>query len=140
MKKLNITFALLFLFASLMAPPDGRATLYIEYTDPITDPRWASYEPLVDAIYHWESHCNPLAYNPKENAVGGFQIRQIRLDDYNKRMGTDHTLEDCYDYEFSKNMFLYYAEGKSYEQAAKSWNGSGPMTIAYWEGVKRLLL
>lgn len=136
--KVNLTFLLLFISMHLMAPPSP-TKLYIPVIQSITSPLWAINEQLAEAVYKYESNCNPLAYNPIENAVGGFQIRQCKLDEYNRLMGTKHKLEDCYDYSLSKQIFLFFAEGKTFEHAAKSWNGSGPMTIEYWENVKKLL-
>jgi hypothetical protein len=136
--KVNLTFLLLFISMHLMAPPSP-IKFYIPVVQSITSPTWAINEQLAEAVYKYESGCNPLAYNPTENAVGGFQIRQCKLDEYNRLMGTNYRLEDCYDYSFSKKIFLYFAEGKTFEHAAKDWNGSGPMTISYWENVKKLL-
>lgn len=140
MKKRNLTFLLLFVSMHLLAPPPDRPTMYIpkseiiQYFDNVTH-----FDRLISAIVHTESRGNPLAYNEKENAVGAFQIRQCRIDHYNSLNGTNYTLEDCYDYELSKRVFLFFAEGKDYETAAKNWNGSGPMTETYWEAVKKLL-
>jgi hypothetical protein len=129
-----------------MAPPGQ--VLYIP--KPVTITYYSSdfYGPLMDAIYQWESCSNPLAFNLVENAVGGFQIRQCRIDHYNNLNGTNYTLEDCYDLELSKKVFLYFTvhdsagnpiPRKSWEQTAKDWNGSGPMTEIYWENVKNLI-
>jgi hypothetical protein len=98
-----------------------------------------SYEPLVRAVYMYESKGDSLAYNPKEGAVGGFQIRQCRIDHYNELKGTNYCLEDCYSYTLSREIFIFFAQGKTYEQAAKSWNGSGPMTEEYWKQIKEML-
>jgi len=97
------------------------------------------YEPLVDAIFQHETNKNTLAHNILENAVGGLQIRQCRVDHYNKLTGSNYTLIDMYDFNIAKEVFLYFAEGKSFEQAAKSWNGSGPMTEIYWDKIKAIL-
>jgi hypothetical protein len=97
------------------------------------------YKELVKAVCKLESDNGKCIYNPVENAVGQFQIRQIRVDDYNQRTGNNYKLEDFYDYNLSEKMFLYYASGKSYEKAAKNWNGSGSLTISYWNNIKKLL-
>jgi len=96
-------------------------------------------EPLIRAIVQVESSSGQNLYNKKENAVGWFQIRQVRVDYYNALRGTHYKLEDFYDYELSKEMFIYFARGKSFEQAAKDWNGSGKMTEKYWQKVKEIL-
>jgi hypothetical protein len=97
------------------------------------------YESLIKAITWVESKNGLFVWNPLEEAVGWFAIRPIRVKDYNKRTGNHYQLKDFYDYNLSKKMFLYYANGKSLEQAAKNWNGSGPMTIDYWNEVKKYL-
>jgi len=108
----------------------------IEFVQPIIK---NTYEPLIEAIFQHESGNNTLAYNALENAVGGLQIRQCRVDHYNKLTGKNYTLTDMYDFNIAKEVFLYFAEGKSFEQAAKKWNGSGPMTEVYWESIKAIL-
>jgi hypothetical protein len=97
------------------------------------------YKELAKAVRRLESNNGEHIWNSVEGAVGDFQIRQIRVDDYNKRTGNNYKLEDFYDYNLSEKMFLYYANGKSFEKAAKNWNGSGPMTIKYWNQIKGLL-
>jgi DNA polymerase I-like protein with 3'-5' exonuclease and polymerase domains len=94
---------------------------------------------LAMAVCLHESGGNPKAFNKKEKAVGAFQIRPIRVRDYNQKLGTNYRLNDFYDFELSLECFLYYARGKTWEQAARSWNGSGPMTVKYWEGIKQKL-
>ena len=131
-KKLTILF--IFLITSWTLPAPDRACCYIERAEPIN-----IYEILADAVYAVESSRNPLAYNPEEDAVGGLQIRPIRLKDYNKRTGKNYTHEQMYDYEIAKSIFIYYAQGKSLETAARRWSGSGPMTDNYWRKVKKHL-
>lgn len=97
------------------------------------------YDPLINAITFVESLNGKYIYNAKEDAVGWFSIRQCRIDHYNRLMGTNYVLNDFYNYELSREMFLYFAHGKNYEDAAKSWNGSGPMTEIYWNKVKNKL-
>jgi len=97
------------------------------------------YEPLAKVVSWYESKDDILALNITEQAVGPFQIRQIRVNDYNRRRNTDYKIEDFFDYDLSKEMFFYYARGKSYEMAAKNWNGSGLLTIKYWNNVKKFL-
>jgi hypothetical protein len=134
------------LFSTVVAPPSNM--MFIPMSNPIVFFDGGMYKPLMDAIYHWEAHFNPLAYNPLEEAYGGFQIRPNRLKHYNDLTGSSYTLEDCFDIEVSKKIFLYFTNhdgsghsipNKSWEQAAKNWNGGGPMTITYWENVKKLI-
>jgi hypothetical protein len=108
-----------------------------------------NYGPLIDAMFQFEAGRNTLAYNPRENAVGGLQIRQAKLDDYNKCTGKNYTLNDMYDFNKAQEVFMYFTNhtlngkpipNKSWEQAAKDWNGSGKMTVTYWEeGVRPLI-
>jgi hypothetical protein len=145
MKKLIITFSLFIsMISTATAPPSG--TIFIPMDTPIIYHDAGSYAPLIDALTTWESSKNALAVNTHEGAYGAFQIRAGKLEDYNKANNTNYTLEDCFDFELSKKIFLYFTSHtlagkpipqKSWEQTAKDWNGSGIMTINYWEEVKK---
>lgn len=132
MKKILLLITFLLLTINLLAP--NEKVLYIEERNAIN-----YYDPLIVAITWVESKHGLYIWNPEEEAVGQFQIRPIRVNDYNRRTNSNYKLEDFYDYELSKKMFLYFAAGKTYEQAAKDWNGSGKMTIEYWKKVKNEL-
>jgi len=98
-----------------------------------------AYARLIKAVVKVESAGDTLAYNLSEDAVGAFQIRPIRLLDYYQRTGNNYKLEDCYNFEISKEIFLYYARQigyQDYETIARNWNGSGETTLDYWEKVK----
>ena len=131
---------LLILFLSLTvtrAPAPGLNVLYIIASEPV-DP----FEVLVNAIVQVESLGDPLAYNLEEEAVGAFQIRPIRVLDYNQRTGKNIKIENCYSYYVSKEIFLYYARLTGYphyETIARNWNGSGALTTEYWKKVKYYL-
>jgi len=89
-----------------------------------------------------ETKLDTLAYNPEEEAVGYFQIRPIRVQDYNERTGKSYKPADMYDYQTSEKVFLYYASEigpYNFEKIAKNWNGSGKKTIQYWKKVKNYL-
>jgi hypothetical protein len=89
-----------------------------------------------------ETKCDTLAYNPLEGAAGVFQIRPIRLIDYNKRTGNSYSREDLFSYETSEKIFLYFADQigpYNLELIAKKWNGSGHLTINYWSRIKQYL-
>jgi hypothetical protein len=89
-----------------------------------------------------ESMGNPMFYNELENAVGIFQIRQVRVDDYNRRTGSNYTLKDMWDIKKSEKVFLYFAslhKPHELERISKSWNGSGPLTEIYWKKIKVFL-
>jgi len=100
------------------------------------------YERLVFAIGMVETKGDTLAYNPLEEAAGIFQIRPIRLIDFNERTGNTYTREDLFNFETSKKIFLYFADQigpYDLEHIAKRWNGSGSLTIDYWGRIKRYL-
>jgi hypothetical protein len=130
--------------------PNNIKTFYIAKDSPIVRiPIYtASYDPLIHAIFKYESGYNVLAYNAHEEAYGGLQIRKCRLDHFNELAGMNYTLQDMYDFTKAKEVFLYFAthnnkgkfvRGKSYEQVAKNWNGSGPLTENYWCAIQDLI-
>jgi hypothetical protein len=132
---LLLCFGLLISLAGICPP--AQKGFYIFGREPINP-----YERLYLAVCLVESSNNPLAYNSKENAVGISQIRQVRLNDYNRQTGKRYTLREMYDPYKSKEVFMYYA-GKypytDYETIARAWNGSGKATIKYWARVKSKL-
>jgi len=100
------------------------------------------YERLIWAVIQVESKGDTLAFNETEEAIGAFQIRPIRVMDYNERTGKKYKLEDCRNYDLSRSIFLYYAVQAgfdNYETIARRWNGSGKTTLDYWEKVKKHL-
>ena len=121
------------LFCTLLSAPPNNSGMVFE-SEGIN-----YYEPLIKAVVMVESSNGKYTYNPDEGAVGWFQIRQVRVDDYNKKRGMDHKLADFYDYDLSREIFLWYASGKSYEVAARNWNGKWSLTENYWKKVKKHL-
>ena len=109
----------------------------------ILDPRPIEpYKLLIHAIGMVETMSDTLAYNPVEEAVGYFQIRPIRLEDYNKRTGSNYSMKDMFNYKISEKIFLYFADQigpYDFEQIARKWNGSGHKTINYWNQIKQYL-
>ena len=100
------------------------------------------YKQLAFAVGIIETKGDTMAYNSLEEAAGIFQIRPIRLRDYNKRTGSDYTTKDLFNYEISEKIFLYYADQVgpyNLEQIARKWNGSGHLTTNYWYRIKRYL-
>ena len=123
----------MFLLDLRLSAPDVKV-IYIPFTKPLD-----AYERLVNAVVMVESAGDTLAYNQLEEAVGAFQIRQIRLLDYYQRTGINYTIEECYNFNISKEIFLYYARQtgyQDYETIARNWNGSGNATLDYWEKIK----
>lgn len=133
----KIALVLFLLLISLRVSAPEARVLTVFVSDPV-DP----YMRLVNAIIMVESKGDNLAYNPIEQATGAFQIRPIRLRDYNNRTGNSYTHEDCFNLKVSKEIFLYYADRigyPNYEVIAREWNGSGRTTIDYWKKVKLFL-
>lgn len=129
-----IALSISMIVVSHLAAPEGVLIVYTE-PEPVCD-----YDLLIKAVTWVESSHGVNVYNESEQAVGWFQIRQIRVDDYNKRIGNSYKLEDFYDYELSRKMFLYYAQKyDSWETIANRWSGSGHMTINYWNKVQTYL-
>jgi hypothetical protein len=129
--------SILIVFFSLLAirvsAPDIKVA-FIYVPEPVD-----AYDRLIKAVVQVESAGDTLAFNLSEEAVGAFQIRPIRLLDYYQRTGKIYKIEDCYNFEISKEIFLYYAKRTGYpdyETIARNWNGSGKTTLDYWEKVK----
>ena len=131
-----VSVTLLFLFSLRVFAP-GSFSFIIIAARP-AEP----FQRLINAIGMVETKNDTLAYNPDEQAVGYFQIRPIRLVDYNARTGNDYSSCDLFNYEISEKIFLYYASHigpYDFECIARSWNGSGKSTIEYWKQVKKFL-
>jgi hypothetical protein len=97
----------------------------------------------LSGVVAWvESKNNPNALNRLENAVGLYQIRPIRLKDYNQRTQSHYKLKDCYDPKINKMIWEFYASGfypTDYEGICKGWNGKGKSNQIYWNKVKKRL-
>ena len=135
LKKISL-IAILILLASRASAPvaDNLPVFATEGINP--------YVKLIHAIGMIETRHDTLAINPVEEAVGFFQIRPIRLKDYNIRTGNNYTMKDLFDYNISEKIFLYYATQigpYNFERIARNWNGSGPKTYYYWNRVRKYL-
>lgn len=111
---------------------------FVIFDSPPVEP----YKRLILAIGTVETMNDTLSYNPVEEAAGYFQIRPIRIEDYNRRTGSKYTTEDMFNYEISEKIFLYFADligPYDFEQIARNWNGSGHMTTYYWNQIKEYL-
>jgi len=111
---------------------------FVIFDSPPVEP----YKRLILAIGTVETRNDTLSYNPVEEAAGYFQIRPIRIEDYNRRTGSKYTTEDMFNYEISEKIFLYFADligPYDFEQIARNWNGSGHMTTYYWNQIKEYL-
>jgi hypothetical protein len=136
-KSVKFFFLLFFLlYGSKAIAPDSNTLTIFE------PPRLEPLSELMYATGMVETMGNTFAYNEQENAAGIFQIRQVRLDDYNRRTGSNYILADMFDQELSEKVFLYFASiagPYNFERIAKAWNGSGPMTENYWKRLKKYL-
>ena len=136
LRKIVLVTLLLLSFVFRVSAPN-RESLIILDSRPVEP-----YKQLIRAIGIVETSRDTLAYNPIEKAAGYFQIRPIRLKDYNKRTGSNYTMKDLFNYEISEKIFLYFADQigpYDFEKIAKKWNGSGHMTINYWKRIKQYL-
>jgi hypothetical protein len=127
---------LLLLFGLKAVAPDSK-TLTLFDMAPVQP-----YSNLMYAIGMVETMGNTFAYNEYEDAVGIFQIRQVRVDDYNRRTRSNLALQDMFDHKTSEKVFLYFASligPYQIEKIARAWNGSGPMTDFYWSRIKSYL-
>lgn len=125
-----------FSFASVVFAPSSECFVIIG-SQPVEP-----FKKLIHAIGMVETSLDTLAYNAEEEATGYFQIRPVRINDYNKRTGSTYSLKDMYNYKSAEKVFLYYATTIgpfNFEKIARSWNGSGPMTVSYWNKVKTYL-
>jgi hypothetical protein len=135
LKKIFSITVLLMIAYKVFAP--GAVSLVVKYTPPVEP-----FKRLIHAIGKVETGSDTLAYNPLEEAVGYFQIRPIRVADYNRRTGSTYSTKDMFDYKISEKVFLYYAiqiGPYNFEQIARNWNGSGNSTLQYWAEVKKCL-
>ena len=85
-------FVVLFLMTGLKVVAPGTNSFVISESPGI--------QPFSDLMYATamvETMGNTLAYNEFENAVGIFQIRQVRIDEYNRRTGSNYSLRDMFD-------------------------------------------
>jgi len=133
--KFIILICLLFPFIKSAAP--GFEVISIYASEPVD-----AFNRLIIATIQVESSGDTLAYNRIEKAVGAFQIRPIRLLDFNRRTGKNYKHEECYSLQVSKEIFLYYAIENGYldyESIARNWNGSGKTTLDYWKKIKKYL-
>lgn len=100
------------------------------------------YESLFNATSIVESSKNALAINVEEQAFGLLQVRQCKLDEFNRATGREYTLRDCFDPEISREIFMWHCSAHGpydIKTASKRWNGSGPLTERYWRKIKKHL-
>jgi hypothetical protein len=133
MKKMITTLISIMLFWSLAAPPSNSGMIFVAEV-------FRPYKTIIHAIGATETNHDTLAINPKEQAYGYFQVRQIRLDDYYQRTGIRYELSDMLNYQKAEAVFLHYAckfRYDDYKGIAYDWNKS--VTNRYWNKVRGYL-
>jgi len=115
-------------FSILTAPPNGAGVVFeSEGVNP--------YQDLWQATCFVESSGNRFAIGDNGKSYGIAQIQQSRLDDFYNRTGIRYTLQDMFDVDKSREVFMYYAglhgPYKS-EQICREWN-AGPQ----WRDIKQ---
>lgn len=128
---------ILFLACYKLSAPSGYQVPVILQPEPLTN-----LEAIWQAVVTIESGGNPYAVNYEKggHSVGLAQIRQVRIDHYNRLTGTNYTLDDCFRPEVSKEVFMYFARKIGNEdRLIRAWNGSGPATYEYLKKVKSCL-
>ena len=131
---MKVVILILFLACySLSAPPCYQVPVILQ-PEPLTN-----LEAIWQAVVIVESSGNPYAVNYEKGgySIGVVQIRQVRIDHYNRLTGANYTLDDCFSPEVSKEVFMYFAKRIGNEdRLIRAWNGSGPQTIEYLNLVK----
>jgi hypothetical protein len=136
LRKLRIVCTILLIFSLKLSAPSLNSIIIPRYLP--CEP----YKQLLYAVASVETARDTLAYNPIEGATGIFQIRSVRLFDYNKRTGNSYSRKDLFNYQTSEKIFLYYADQigpYNLEKIARRWNGSGKLTDNYWRRIVAFL-
>jgi hypothetical protein len=101
------------------------------------------YEKFACIVAYIESKNNPLAIG-KDNDFGLYQIREIRLRDYNNRTKNNYKINDLFNPKISRKIFDYYSQNLNFELASRAWNGwdykmEKQSTKIYWNKISKLL-
>lgn len=135
--KILLTIILLLIAIKLSAPPGVNIPVILKAE------ALNNLEAIWRAVCQVESGGNRWAWCIDVNgkpSIGISQIQQSRIGHYNQLTGASYTLDDCFDPEISKEVFMYFAERiGNEEKLIRAWNGSGPATIKYYEKVKSKL-
>jgi hypothetical protein len=136
--RLIFVIFLLFISSRLFAPAHN--SLIIPVPGEIN--RWMD---LWRATCWVESENNPDKINIIEGAYGIVQIRQCKLDDYNRATSDNYNLSAVVDKEVSREIFLHHCSlYKTAEEASRTWNGGPrgmdkPQTKMYWEKIRMIM-
>jgi hypothetical protein len=130
-----MTLTILFILLTIIVHAPIYSYLPIIVSEP-TQP----YEAIWRAVCQVESSNDPLAYNKNEHAVGIAQIRQCRVDDFNKQTGKNYKLQEMYCPVKSKEVFLFFADKlQTPDLIIRKWNGSGVKTYSYLAKVQGVI-
>ncbi len=130
--------------SGLYADPE-RDSVTVEEPEEVIEPLSPDKEILIQAMIHVESSGNDNAVGDRAlryRAYGPLQVRQVAVDDINRRFGTNYRARQALgDRELSVELFRRYMEiyateehlGKqpSFECMARIWNG-GPNGCSKW--------
>jgi hypothetical protein len=136
--RLILVIFLLFLSSRIFAPAYNSMIIPV----PIEINPWLD---LWQATCIIESENNPAMVNFTEGAYGIVQIRQCKLDDYNKSTSRNYMLATVINESVSREIFLHHCSlCNSDEEAARTWNGGPrgmdkPQTEIYWEKIRMVL-
>ncbi|MBN1226122.1 MAG: transglycosylase SLT domain-containing protein [Deltaproteobacteria bacterium] len=132
---------ILLLMLTFRAYSPGNHVLSVLRQEPIQP-----HEAIWKATCRVESNFNPYAVGDKhlkKHSYGVVQIRQSRLDDFYRETGIKYDVQDMFDPQKSKHVFMYYANFDN-EVTSRTWNG-GPngmqkkSTLKYWDKIKLYL-
>lgn len=117
MKKMTILFLTIMICLKLSAPPSGAVAIF-------HDPGYNPFTSLWDATCIVESGKDRFAIGDNGKSYGIAQIQQSRLNDYFNRTGIHYTLQDMFDVQKSRQIFMYYCFSPyHFEAISRSWNG-----------------
>ncbi len=106
-----------------------------------------SIDRLILAVRIVESNMNDKAVGFAQD-VGPLQITPPRLKDYNQKTGKNYSHSDCFKWEVSKEIFLFYAERiganpENWQQISRRWNRATEWKdnkgLQYWKKVQNQL-
>ena len=106
-----------------------------------------SIDRLIHAVRIVESGMNDFAIGGSKD-VGPLQITPVRLKDFNRHTGKNYSHSDCFNFEVSKEIFLFYASKygstpDKWEMLARRWNRAYQWQdnkgLQYWKRVSTQL-
>ena len=124
----------------LSAPPSGTVAIF---DDPGVNP----FQSLWEATCIVESGKDRFAIGDNGKSYGIAQIQQSRLNDYFNRTGIRYTLQDMFDVEKSRQIFMFYAQLHGLYQVealCREWNGGNDWrqikaTKVYYRKIQKLI-